>query len=73
MPTFASATDIDELIATLPRDEQLLVRRLRGLITECLPKATEKAYKGQAMLFYTRHRLICFIWPRCIPALPRKR
>ncbi|MBT1687078.1 DUF1801 domain-containing protein [Dawidia soli] len=63
MPTFANATDIDQLIAALPPDEQVLVRRLRDLITECLPQATEKAYKGQAMPFYTRHRLICFIWP----------
>jgi hypothetical protein len=63
MPSFARATDIDQLIAALPRDEQVLVNRLRALITECLPYATEKAYEGQAMPFYTRNRLICFIWP----------
>ena len=63
MPSFASATDIDSMIAALPREEQVLVKRLRALVTECLPKATEKAYEGQAMPFYTRNRLICFIWP----------
>lgn len=63
MPAFASATDIDNMIAALPRDERVLVTRLRTLVTECLPQATEKAYKGQAMPFYTRNRLICFIWP----------
>jgi len=57
------AVDIDELIATLPRDEQVLVKRLRGLVTECIPQATEKAYKDMVMPFYTRNRLICFIWP----------
>lgn len=63
MPSFASATDIDNMIAALPRDERVLVNRLRALVTECLPKATEKAYKGQAMPFYIHNRLICFIWP----------
>jgi len=57
------AVDIDEMIATLPRDEQVLVKRLRALVTECIPQATEKTYKDMVMPFYTRNRLICFIWP----------
>jgi hypothetical protein len=57
------AVDIDEMIATLPRDEQVLVKRLRALILECIPQATEKAYKDMVMPFYKRNRLICFIWP----------
>jgi hypothetical protein len=57
------AVDIDEMIATLPRDEQLLVKKLRVLVTECIPQATEKAYKDMVVPFYTRNRLICFIWP----------
>jgi len=62
MPVTNTA-DIDQLIATLPRDEQVLVKKLRALVTECIPKAVEKAYEGQAMPFYTRNRMICFIWP----------
>ncbi len=62
MPVTSTA-DIDQLIAALPRNEQVLVKKLRALVTECIPKAVEKAYEGQAMPFYTRNRLICFIWP----------
>jgi hypothetical protein len=63
MPAPANTVDIDQLIENLPRDEQVLVKRLRALVTECIPQAREKAYAGQAMPFYTRNRLICFIWP----------
>ena len=63
MPKPAKTVDIDQMIATLPRDEQVLVKRLRALVTECIPQATEKAYDGQVMPFYKRNRLICFIWP----------
>lgn len=59
----AKTVDIDQMIATLPRDEQVLVKRLRALVTECIPQATEKAYGDMVMPFYTRNRLICFIWP----------
>jgi hypothetical protein len=37
---------------------------LRSLILECLPKATEKLSSG--VPFYTRNRMICFIWPPSI-------
>jgi hypothetical protein len=55
--------DIDQMITRLPRHEQVLVKRLRALVMECIPKATEKAYYDMGIPFYTRHRLICFIWP----------
>jgi hypothetical protein len=55
--------NVDEMVASLPRAERVLVSKLRSLITECLPKAEEKAYYGMAIPFYTHHRLICFIWP----------
>lgn len=51
------------MIAALPRDERVLVNRLRSLVAECLPKAEEKAYYGMGVPFYTHNRLICFIWP----------
>jgi hypothetical protein len=59
-------TDIDQMIANLPRHEQVLVKRLRELVMECIPKATEKAYYDLGIPFYTRNRLICFIWPPSI-------
>lgn len=55
---------VDEIIESLPRDEQIVVRRLRSLIQECLPKATEKNSYGTC--FYSRHRTIVFIWPPSI-------
>ena len=55
--------DIDQMIESLPRNEQVLVKRLRALVTECIPQATEKAYYDLGIPFYTRNRLICFIWP----------
>ena len=57
------AGDIDEMIANLPRSEQVLVKRLRALVKECIPQATEKSYYDLSIPFYTRNRLICFIWP----------
>lgn len=58
-----SPVDIDQVIASLPRDEQVIVKRLRALILECLPHATEKTYYDFNIPFYSRNRLICFIWP----------
>jgi hypothetical protein len=55
--------DVDQMIATLPRDEKMLVERLRALVTECIPQALEKTYDDMVMPFYTRNRIICFIWP----------
>ncbi len=55
---------VDEIIQDLPRGEQVIVKRLRSLILECLTKAIEKNSYG--VPFYTRNRLICFIWPPSI-------
>jgi len=63
MPGHTKQVDIDEMIANLPRNEQVLVKILRALIIECIPQATEKAYYDLGIPFYTRNRLICFIWP----------
>jgi hypothetical protein len=60
------ANNVDEMIMNLPKAERVLVQRLRALITECLPTATEKAYYGMGVPFYTRNRLICFIWPASV-------
>lgn len=60
MPNFAN---IEEMIASLPRDERVIVNRLRSLIAECIPKAEEKSYYDMGVPFYRHNRLICFIWP----------
>ena len=57
---------VDEMIMNLPRQEQVLVKRLRALVTECLPAATEKAYFGMGIPYYTHYRMICFIWPASV-------
>jgi hypothetical protein len=54
-------SSIDEFLTTLPKDELVIVKRLRALVKECLPKATEKLSYG--VPYYTHHRMICFIWP----------
>ena len=52
---------VDEIIEVFPKDEQVIVKRLRALVLECLPKASEKNTYGAP--FYSHHRMICFIWP----------
>jgi hypothetical protein len=61
---------VDEVIMNLPRVEQLIVRRLRALILECLPHVTEKNSYG--VPFYTRNRMMLFIWPPSIYWGPKK-
>jgi hypothetical protein len=55
---------VEEVIEGLPKGEQVIMKRLRALILECLPLATEKNSYG--VPFYTRNRMICFIWPPSI-------
>ncbi len=61
-----AAPTVDEMIANLPKAEQVLVQRLRNLVQECLPFATEKAYFGMGIPYYTHNRMICFIWPATV-------
>jgi hypothetical protein len=57
---------VDEMILNLPKTEQVIVRRLRALVQDCLPTAAEKPYYGAGVPFYTHHRMICFIWPSSV-------
>lgn len=61
-----SGKSVDEAIASLPRNEQVIVKRLRVLVQECLQKAKEEPKYGYGVPFYTHHRMICFIWPPSI-------
>jgi|SRR5687768_12674542 len=54
---------VDEMILSLPRNEAAIVTRLRSLVFECLPLATEKPYYGIGVPYYSRHRQICYIFP----------
>jgi hypothetical protein len=57
-----SIKTVDEAILSLPKTEQVIVKRLRALAQECLPKAIEESKYGWGVPFYSHHRLICFIW-----------
>ena len=57
---------VEEAILLLPKPEQVIVKKLRALIVECLPKAIEEPKYGSGVPFYTRNRMICFIWPSSI-------
>lgn len=61
-----TARSVDEAILLLPETEQIIVKRLRALIRECLPKAVEEPKYGSGVPFYTGRRMICFIWPSSI-------
>lgn len=64
--SMAAAKSVEEMLLNLPRKERVLVDRLRTLVQECLPAATEKGYYGEGVPFYTHHRMICFIWPASV-------
>ena len=59
----SAALTVEEMITNLPKDERLIVTRLRSLITECLPLATEKPYYGLGVPYYSHYRQICYIFP----------
>lgn len=59
-----SNKSVDEVIESLPRPEQIIVKKLRDIILDCLPKAQEKNSYG--VPFYRRNRMICYIWPPSI-------
>lgn len=61
-----NADNIDHMMATLPHNEQVIVKRLRALVAECIPQATENAYDGLCMPFYKKRKLICFILPASV-------
>lgn len=57
-------TSVDEVIEELPKAEQIIVKRLRSIILDSLPKAEEKNSYG--VPFYRRNRMICYIWPSSV-------
>jgi hypothetical protein len=61
---------VDEIIESLPKDEKIIIKRLRALVLECLPYVTEQNSYG--VPFYRRNRMICFIWPPSVSWGPKK-
>ena len=59
----SSVKTVEEMILDLPTHEAAIVKRLRGLVFECLPLATEKPYYGLGVPYYSRHRQLCYIFP----------
>ncbi len=53
--------NVDEVIASLPKDERVVVQCLRRLILDNITPITEKNNYGAP--FYVRNRLMFFIWP----------
>jgi hypothetical protein len=64
MTTSRLTGSVDEVIVSLSKTEQIIVKRLRTIILDCLPKAEEKNSYG--VPFYRRNRMICYIWPSSI-------
>lgn len=62
---------VEEVIEDLPRAEQLIVKRVRAIILDCLPQAEEKNSYG--VPFYRKNRMICYIWPSSIQWEPKKK
>ena len=49
------------MLQSLPKNERVVMVKLRNLILESLPRATE--YLSMGVPFYRRNNMICFIWP----------
>ena len=61
--------DWNEFLRALPREEQLIVKRLRQLVLDTEPRLIEKNVWG--VPYYRRNRLVCFIWPVSAPDAPK--
>ncbi|MFZ6014176.1 MAG: DUF1801 domain-containing protein [Bacteroidota bacterium] len=55
---------IEDYISALPKDEQVIMKRLRSLILEIEPRVEEKINYG--VPYFTRHRMLFFLWPGTI-------
>ena len=55
---------LDDFWEFLPADEKLICRKLRALVLDCIPLATEQL--SYNVLYFKGHRMICFIWPASV-------
>ena len=61
--------DWNEFFQALPREEQLITKRLREIVLETEPRLIEKM--NYWVPYYSRNKLVCFIWPVSAPAAPK--
>lgn len=60
--------DWNEFVSSLPKEEALISSRLRRIIIEAEPLLIEKY--NYWVPYYSRNKLICFIWPVSAPNAP---
>ena len=53
--------EVEDLIASLPKDERIIAKRLRSIILDTDPHLQERLSYGVPYFFH--HRRICFLWP----------
>lgn len=53
--------DVEEFIENLPRDERVILKRLRALIIQAEPRITERLNYG--VPYFSRHKRLFFLWP----------
>lgn len=60
-----SFRSVEELLATLPAEERVIVEQLREIVLTSLPNAKEKLSYG--VPYYFLQSRVCFIWPASVP------
>jgi hypothetical protein len=68
-----SVKTVDEAMLALPKNELAMMRRLRALVQECLPRAIEKSTFGLGVPYYSHYRQICFLWPSSYSWSPKSK
>lgn len=68
-----SIKTVDEAILTLSQPELAMMKKLRSIVRECLPKAVEEPKYGLGVPYYKHNRQICFIWPSSFYWGPKKK
>jgi uncharacterized protein YdhG (YjbR/CyaY superfamily) len=53
--------EIEDIIAGLPKDERIILNRLRAIILDTDPHLQETISYG--VPYYSHHRRVCFLWP----------
>jgi hypothetical protein len=60
-----SFRSVEDLLATLPAEERVIMEELREIILTCLPTAKEKL--SYNVPYYFLQSRVCFIWPASVP------
>ena len=61
--------DVNDFIVNLPKEERVIVKKLRDLLIETEPRFREKLSYG--VPYFSRNRRVCFIWPASAPLGPK--